>query len=351
VTEAVAAAQGEGDDLALRTARRDRVLDAAGAAGLDVLVLSRRDSVAYATGARGLWTAGTRPFGPAAVLAVAERTVHLLSTWDSGVPSEIGLDHLYGITWNPAVLGASLTAIAGFADARRIGVDTLSPGFARALGRWAPDAEVVPADDLLQAVRAVKLPGEVARIAAAVDVSRTGLNAAVGALGAGATDTAALGAALAAMGDRGATTPTSAPLVRTVAGGAVAGGTGDRLTHVDLGVLVDGYEGGLGATVAAAPDDKRVEAAADAHRRLVAACRPGATGADLAAVAAAVGASRWLVRGSGMGFEPPVVSADLGHAVTLGADSVLSVEVGLDGADGARHRRHVVVGEDAAEVL
>lgn len=83
----------EGDDLALRSARRDRVLDAAAGAGVDVAVLGRRDSVAYATGAGGLWTAGTRTFGPA--------------------------------------------------------------------------------DDLLRTVRAVKLPGEVARIAAAVGVART----------------------------------------------------------------------------------------------------------------------------------------------------------------------------------
>ena len=59
------AATGEAE---LRAARRDRVFDAMATVGLDVLVLGRRDSVAYATGARSLWTAGSRPFGPACVL-------------------------------------------------------------------------------------------------------------------------------------------------------------------------------------------------------------------------------------------------------------------------------------------
>ena len=59
------AATATTDDAELRAARRDRVFDAMATVGLDALVLGRRDSVTYATGARSLWTAGTRPFGPA----------------------------------------------------------------------------------------------------------------------------------------------------------------------------------------------------------------------------------------------------------------------------------------------
>ena len=107
------------------------------AAGLDVLVLGRRDDVAYATGARTLWTAGTRPLGPACVVVGATQATHLLSTWDAGVPPEIPFERLFGVTWNPAVMAEALRAVPGLPEARRVGVDAWSPGFARALPRLA----------------------------------------------------------------------------------------------------------------------------------------------------------------------------------------------------------------------
>ena len=132
------AATGPDLDASLRAARRGRVVAAMDAAGLDVLVLGRRDDVAYATGARTLWTAGTRPFGPACVVVGATQATHLLSTWDAGVPPEIPFERLFGVTWNPAVMAEALRAVPGLPEARRVGVDAWSPGFARALPRLAP---------------------------------------------------------------------------------------------------------------------------------------------------------------------------------------------------------------------
>ena len=81
------------------------------AAEVDVLVLGRPSEVTYATGARQLWTAGSRPFGPAALAVASTGRIHLLATSDDGVPPELGPDDLFGLSWNPANLRAELAAI------------------------------------------------------------------------------------------------------------------------------------------------------------------------------------------------------------------------------------------------
>ena len=324
----------------LRTARRDRVFDAMDGAGIDVLVLGRRDSVAYATGIRSLWTAGTRAFGAACTLVGDGRSVHMLSSWDAGIPPEVPFDNLYGITWNPATMASALGSIDGLPEARRIGVDALSPGFARAVRRLAPSAELVAADDVLGTVRSVKLPAEVERIAAAVVVARAGVDAAAAVLRAGGSTAEALSAAAVALAERGTTVPSSVPVVAPLDGPG-------SLVHVDVGVLVDGYEGGLGRTISlAAARDTGLDAVVAAHRRLLDACRPGATAHDLRA--AAEGTTGWMVRGTGMGFEPPVVTATLGDRVVLAAGNVVSVEVDVDGL---RHRDLAHVAPDGTEIL
>jgi Xaa-Pro aminopeptidase len=88
--------------------------------------------------------------------------------------------------------------------------------------------------------------------------------------------------------------------------------------------------------------------AAEAQRRILAACRADVTGADIARAASDAGADHWLVRGSGMGYEPPIVTGDLGAAATLAAGMVLSVEVGVSG-DYCRDL--VLITDDDARVL
>lgn len=325
-------------DAELRVARRDRVFDAMATVGLDVLVLARRDSVAYATGARALWTAGGRPFGPACVLVEAARSTHLLSSWDAGVPPEVPFEHLYGVTWNGAILAGALAAIPGFATAQRIGVEALSPGFEHMARRLAPRAELVPTDDLMRAVRALKLPAEVARIRAAVGVAGAAMEAAGAALADGAGPTAVRVAALRAAARRAVTIPTSGVAVRP------ADPADGARCHVDVGFLVDGYEGGRGRTLPGGDDDAPAVAA---QRRLIDACRPGASAADLRSAMSA-GVTRWVVRGSGMGFEAPVMTETLGRADVIEEGMVLSVEVELGGR---RRRDLALVGTDASEAL
>src|SRR5947209_2459116 len=114
---------GRVDFARMRQERRARLLEAMAAHDLDVLVLGRPASVVYASGARQLWTAGARPFGPACVMVRETGRVHLLSVFDEGVPPEVTHDELFGLSWNPANLVASLARIPGLRSARRVGTD------------------------------------------------------------------------------------------------------------------------------------------------------------------------------------------------------------------------------------
>jgi Xaa-Pro aminopeptidase len=232
----------------------------------------------------------------------------------------------------------SLRALPGLTDARRIGVDGLSVGFEHLAERLAPGVELVPADDLLQAVRAVKLPAEVDRLRAATAIAAAAVEAAGAAVAGGASPAEALAVALRTTADRGVTIPASAPVV------APSG----PFVHVDVGILLDDYEGAQGRTVvppsvaSVAPAPADLDAVEQAQQRLLDACRPGATGADVRA--AATGLTRWRVRGSGLGFEHPVITDSLGARSRLNEGMVLSVEVQV----GDAHRRDLVLVGPAA---
>ena len=290
-------------------ARRDRVLDAMASASIDVLVLGRQDNAGYACGMRRLWTAGTRPFGSGCIVVASTQRVHALSSWEAGIESPMTFDDLYPLTWNPRTMAASMAGVDGLAGAGRIGVDELTPSFRRAAANFARRAEIVPADDLMARIRRHKLPGEVESIAAACAAAWVGVEAALGA--AGGTDPAA--AAIRALAGAGVTVPSS---------GVRAERRGAELA-VDVGVICDLYEGGVGGVFAAG---RRAGTSA-----LTGACRAGATHAELSAAAAT---GDWLVRGLGMGFEQPVIGRDVGAGERLEAGMVLSVTDG--------HRRDVV---------
>lgn len=303
----------------LVSARRDRVLDAMAAAGLDVLVLGRQDNTGYACGMRRLWTAGTRPFGAGCIVVGATGRVHALSSWDDGIEPPMSFDDLYPLTWNPRIMAESMAAIDGLAESRLIGVDELTPSFRRAASHFAPRAEVVAADDLMARVRCHKLAAEIEAITAACEVAVAGAQAAVAARD-GAAPTRAAIAALAA---QGVTVPSS---------GVQAERRGDGLA-VDVGVIRGLYEGGVGGLFV---DGRRAGSGA-----LAQACQAGASHNDLSTAATS---KDWLVRGLGMGFEQPVIGPQIGLGEQLEAGMVLSVSDG--------DRRDVVhVTADGAAVL
>src|SRR6201994_4350279 len=195
------------DDLALRSGRRQRALEQMVAHDLDVLVLGRQANVRYVAGAPQLWVAGTRPFGPTCVLVRETGAVHLLSTWDEGVPDDIPHENLYGISWNPMNTISALQRIDGAAAARRVGTDALSPVFAQLLPIAFPNAELVDGELAMRAARRIKTAEEVTALREALRVAEVGLAAAVSELRPGVSEKTLAGVLLKAMAAGGVSTP------------------------------------------------------------------------------------------------------------------------------------------------
>jgi Xaa-Pro aminopeptidase len=345
-----------------REHRRERLFDAMAAHDLDVLVLGRPAEVHFATGAVQLWTAGTRPFGPACVAVAETGRTHLLSVSDDGVPDEVAHEDLYGLSWNPAVLTASLAAIPGMATARRVGTTSSSPGFARLVQAVAPEAEVVDGSTAIWAARETKAPDEIARLATAVDVAEEVLSAMVERLRPGVTERDLLATYLERIAALGVPTPPTegvacaiaaegpVRLRRIATNDPIPGGA---LVALDPGVVVDGYEGGVGRTrvVGADPSEaqealaRRCQAAVDA---VVEVCWPGARGAALVDAWTATGEAlpnEPLVVGMGLGVELPIVGHGVGHEAVLGTDGVVAISgwVAEAGVGGVYERDLVLV--------
>jgi len=357
------------DDRALRLGRRERVLAEMNAHNLDVLVLGRQANVRYVSGAPQLWIAGTRPFGPTCVVVRETGAIHLMSTWDEGIPDDIPHENLYGIAWNPMTTISVLRDIAGAASAKRVGTDALSPLFAQLLPVAFPKAELVDGELAMRAARRIKTTEEVAALRDAIRVAEVGLAAAVAELRPGVTEQTLAGVLLEAMTAAGVSTPSTQdaawvtcrdhPWRRANGNGRVLSGD---LVAFSAGVLGGGYIGEVGRTW---PVGER-DGAADLYRRwdvlwreLCDACRPGAPASDLLAAYHAVGEPlppMPVARGLGMGFDPPVVSQHLPATASgerLEAGMVLAVTgyVWQRGVGAVFGREAVLITSDGPELL
>jgi Xaa-Pro dipeptidase len=361
------------DDRTLRSGRRRRALDQMAAHDLDVLVLGRQANVRYVSGAPQLWVAGTRPFGPTCVLVRATGAVHLLSTWDEGVPDDIPHENLYGISWNPMNTIAALQRIDGAATARRVGTDALSPVFAQLLPTAFPNAELVDGELAMRAARRIKTAEEVAALRESVAVAESALAAAVSELRPGVREQALAGVLLEALAAGGVSTPSNQdvawvtsrehPWRRVSGSGRVQGRVQDGdLVAFSAGVLAGGYVGEVGRTWPAG----NVAGAASLYRRwdglwtkLIAACRPDAVAGELVAAYQAAGEPAPpmpVARGLGMGFDPPVVSKHLPQTAAdeyLEPGMVLAVTgyVWEQGVGAVFGREAVLITADGPEVL
>jgi Xaa-Pro aminopeptidase len=345
------------DDRALRTARRERALAAMKEHDVDILVLGRPANVRYVAGVPLLWNAGTRAFGPSCVLVRATEDVYLLSTWDEGVPDEIPHDHLYGITWNPMNLVAVLQRIGEANAPRRVGVDALSPLFARLLPMAFPSADIVDGERPIGEARLVKTPEEVEAIRSSIAVAESGLATVIGALRPGVSRRQLTGAFMEAIALRGVTTPATQDIVRitTLPGAA----SKDTITAGDLvalhaGVVAGGYTGEVVRTWVAGPDGAGPEVSAlyrrwdELRQRLLDACQPDAGGDALRAAYEGAGdplPAGPIVRGLGLGLDEPVVLRDL--PATAAAQRLVPGAVVSVTAEVADPEVGVVVGSEA----
>ena len=357
------------DAKALRSGRRERVLAKLAADDIDILVLGRQANVRYVTGAPQLWVAGTRPFGPICEVIRATGEIHLNSTWDEGIPDEITHDHLYGLAWNPMTLVEVLKQLPGADTARRIGTDSLTPTFAQLLPMAFPAAELVDAEPALRAARRIKTTDEIAVLRGALGVAEHALEAARAELTAGVTELSLTGAMMEAMAAGGITTPATQDGAwitpkdhswrRDSAEGRIADGD---LVALSAGALADGYVGEVGRTwpVGDVPGaDALFRRSNELWERLIAACRPGGQATDLLSAYEAAGEplpATPVAHGLGLGFDPPVVSADLPATCAqerLEPGMVLAVTgyVWEPGVGAVFSRDAVLIGDDGAEVL
>lgn len=309
------------DDPALRLSRRARVLDEMDAAGVDVLVVGREGNARYVSGAPRLWTAGSRAFGPGCVVVRATGAVHLLSTWDEGIPEEIPHEHLYGISFNSANFLRVLREIDGSASARTVATDALTPGSSHLLPKAFPAAEIVDGEQLLRCARSVKTPEEVDAIRASVQVAEQALAAAEAALQPGITERQLTAVFMEAMAAAGVTTPagqdvawiTSRQLPWHRASRDTPVAAGD-LVAFEAGVVMGGYAGEVGRTRAVgdgAGSDEVSRRWDELWQRLLEACRPGAPQSGLLDAYDAAGVApppMPVARGLGLGYDLPLVT-------------------------------------------
>jgi Xaa-Pro aminopeptidase len=281
---------------------------------VDVLLLGREPNARFVSGAARLYLAGERAFAPGCVVVRATGAVHLLSVGDAGIPAEVRRENLYPISWNPATLAGHLVAMPGAQGARRVGADGLTPLFEQVVAGCFPAAELVDGEALLRDVRRVKTGDEIAAVRAAVDLAERVMRAARDGARSGATERAVVAIAMEAMAREGVTTAAFEPIVRR---------DGD-LVAIDIGVLRDGWEGGLART-------EPGSAPPSAHAAAIARCVPGTRARSVA--------PQGVAHGVGIGYEVLEPDADLLPHM------VLSVQHG-------NVRDLVVVSEDGApEVL
>ena len=340
-------------------------------AGLDALVLGRPGNVRYATGARQLWRTGAHPFAPLCVVIPETGRIHLLSTWDDGIPPEIGHDDLYGMFWNPAHLIAALAAIPGLSrgpsgrdrlpharsSPRSWPTSSPTSSWSTPRGSWAPCGPKRRPTSWRASRWHSRWPKrgwppskrpsspESPSATCSASMPRPWLPWAHPPRRARAWSSP----------PRARVRCTTAiwPVTRIIARG--------ELVVLSPGALYAAYEGGVARTrtAGATPSRDAVALADRCHRAtdaLVAACRAGNTGADLYRAWESTGerpAEIALAYGMGIGTEMPMIGFGRSAGVTLSEGAVLSVQawVSEEGVGGIFEREMLRIGDNGPEVI
>lgn len=320
----------------LRAERRAKVFAGMESHGLDALMLGGVGNVKYVSGARQLGRSGVLPFAPVLVVVRETKRVHLLSTWDEGVPPEIGRDDLYRLSWNPANLAADLAKIRGLPEARRVGTDGLTPMFAGLIQQLVTKADLVDAGPVVTAARRTKTPDEILCLEVASAIAESALSAMEDALAPGITERELLAIYHERIATLGAPMPPSEGVCSV------------RSAQVVLapGALYAGYEAGLARSRTA--NSGLASRCARGMDALIAACRPGNTGADLYLAWEDTGNQDPdipLAHGLGLGAEPPLIGLGRGRDALIEEGMVLCVQSSVpeEGIGGFLQRDTVLV--------
>jgi Xaa-Pro dipeptidase len=362
-------------------ARTEKAQAAMAAAGIDALLLTIDVELRYFSGfLTQFWQSPTRPWymvvpakgKPVAVIptigvdCMGRTWIEDIRSWSSPQPEDDGLTLLAETLRELAGSAPRLGILKGRETYLRMPVADLE-GLQAAL----PDATFVDSTAIFRALRMVKSPREIAKIAYACDAASAAFESAPRLFHAGQSDIEVFRAFKIECLSRGVDD------VRYLVGGAGQGGYGDIISPpsgrelregdvliLDTGCYFDGYYCDFDRNWAFGRAD---EAAQRAYRVAwqateagLAAVRPGATCADLFTAMQSV-----LEAGGALGNDVGRLGHGLGMQLTewpshtawdntvLQAGMVLTLEPGMTFAEGKVmvHEENVVVREDGAELL
>ncbi len=346
-------------------ARAQRLLAQLEGAGCDALLVTNLTNVRYLTGFTG--SAGMVAMAPGRMAFFTD------GRYQTQAPEELeaaGVDAEVVIVSSSAAedVGAVL---GGFA---RVGLESTNVTWARQRDiaeSWLPSAELVPTKDLVEELRLVKDPGELARLELAAAIADEALAKVRPHLAEGATEREVAFELEVAMRDGGADGLSFETIVASGPNGARphAHPTDRRITDgdlvvIDFGALVDGYHSDMTRTIAVgdiSPTQQRMlDVVTEAQQAGVDVIRAGATAAEVdAACREVIDEAGWLdsfvhATGHGVGLdihEDPRVATT--SDATLAERFVVTVEPGvyLPEHGGVRVEDTVVVTADGCRAL
>ncbi len=343
--------------------RLDRLLGAMGERELDLLLVTRLVNVRWATGFTG----------SNALAVVGPGTRRFLTDFRYLSQAADEVDALWEREIAVELLPRAAEGLPP-GEALRVGFDDehLSVKEGARLAELVPEGvELVGAGGLVEGLRAVKGPDELARIRAAAGLADEALEEVLARGLRGRTEREVALDLEVAMRRRGAEAVSFPPIVASGAHGALPHAqprdvpiAPDTLVVVDWGAQLDGYASDCTRTFATGELDglarEVYDLVLDAQQRALAAVRPGPTGKEVDAVAreriAAAGHADHFGHGLGHGVwlevhEGPRLSTR--GDTPLVAGNVVTVEPGVyvPGAVGVRIEDLVAVTDDGHEVL
>lgn len=375
----------------IRRARRARLSDAMGRAGVDALVLFENANVRFAAGLRPLYAPNFQvrqavvvtADDPGAVVFVHQddtphrrRTMHWTDPGDiREFPTGVVLEGGGATALSP--IGDALRQL-GFTSGR-VGTDIGTPASLANLASLLAGSSLVDANALLNQARLVKSPGEVVLMRHASAIVDAAMRRAVEVVALGVRECDVLAEVMHVFYTHNAEVPQCNLIVCTGENTApmqrFAGDTMIRygdLVFMDIGACFNGMFSEQTRTVAVGtPNETQREVYGlvhTLHRELISAVRPGATGEDLQAVAARVlGGHRFggnlqkmiIAHGIGVGYaESPYIAPPgrptpklvLEEGMMLAIVPTVIVE-GVPGGAGVRLEDVVAVTSTGAEVL
>ena len=360
-----------GCDVAGRLDRLRAAIDAQAAATgspvIDALIVTSLPNIRYLTGFTG---------SAAKLVVLADRAV--LSTDGRYQDQAAAQLAAAGVD---AEISISRTVQAQRADLARIVSGHTSIGLEAANVSWAEQqaladafetSQLVATVGLVEALRAVKDAGEVARIEAACDIASAALADVIGAVDDRPTERDFAHALEAAMRRLGASGPSFDTIVSVGPNGAMPHHSPDatviitgELLVIDYGCVVDGYCSDMTRTMVVGDEPASwqrdlIDAATAAQAAGVAAVRPGVAGSELHATCQRaldeLGLGELFTHGTGHGVglqihEAPWAGITATDVLRVG--NVITVEPGVYrvGLGGARVEDTVVVTEDGCRPL